>query len=271
MAHTSSDKPYWHKQTVEEPLFPDLLWSRPENRNQAGKLLIVGGNAHGFSAAGEAYTAATDAGIGTARVLLPDSLQKTVGKVFAAGEYAPSTPSGSFSRQSLAELLSMGEWADGLLLAGDFGRNSETAIVLEELLGKYKGQLTLTEDAVDYFMKAPVTLLQRENTMLVLSFVQLQKLATGARFTTAFTFDMDFLRLVEALHHFTEKYPATIITQHLNTVFAAINGQVSTTKLTEEWSIWQIKTASAASVWWLQNPDRAFQALSTSLLQSGVA
>src|SRR5471032_3085314 len=105
---------YWHKQAADKPLYPDLLWSRPENRAQAGKLLIVGGNAHGFAAAGEAYAEATKAGVGTARVLLPDSLQKTVGKVFEAGEYAPSTPSGSFAKRALAELLAMAEWADGV-------------------------------------------------------------------------------------------------------------------------------------------------------------
>src|SRR3982750_2547854 len=118
------DRTYWHKQTAEKPLFPDMLWSRPENKRQAGKLLVVGGNVHGFAAAATAYAEAGKAGIGTARVLLPDSLQKTVGRVLEAGEYAPSTPSGSFSQRALAELLEMASWADGTLLAGDFGRNS---------------------------------------------------------------------------------------------------------------------------------------------------
>ena len=52
------DRTYWHKQTVEKPLFPDILWSRPQNKRQAGKLLIVGGHAESFAAVGEAYAAA---------------------------------------------------------------------------------------------------------------------------------------------------------------------------------------------------------------------
>ncbi len=140
------DKNFWLKQG-SEPLFPDLLWSRPENKKQAGKLLIIGGNVHGFAAAGEAYAEASKAGIGTARVLLPDSLQKTVGRVFEAGEYAPSTPSGSFSQKALAELLDRANWSDGVLLAGDLGRNSETAILIEHFTEKYQGQLTFTKDA----------------------------------------------------------------------------------------------------------------------------
>jgi hypothetical protein len=259
---------YWHKQTVEAPLYPDLLWSRPENKAQAGKLLIAGGNAHGFAAAGDAYAQAAKAGIGTARVLLPDSLQKTVGRVFEAGEYAPSTPSGSFGRRGLAELIAMSAWADAVLLAGDFGRNSETAILLEQFIGKYSGQLTLTKDTADYFTKTPTALLARRNTLLVLSFAQLQKIAVNARFTTAFTFDMDFLRLVEALHEFTQKHQIAVIVKHLQTVFVAVDGQVSTTKLPEDIEIWRVKTAARATVWWLQNPAKTFEALATSLIHA---
>lgn len=259
------DHTYWHKQTPQAPLYPDLLWSRPENKRQAGKLLIVGGNAQGFAAAGEAYAEAAKAGVGTARVLLPDSLQKTVGKVLEAGEYAPSTPSGSFSGRALAEMLAMAGWSDGVLVAGDLGRNSETAILIEKFIDKYDGQLTLTKDAVDYCVNAPAALLARENTLLVLSFAQLQKLAVKARFIQALTFEMDFLRLVDALHEFTLKYKVNIIVKHLETMFVAAGGQISTTKLTEDTEIWRVKTAAHAAVWWLQNPAHAFEALTTSL------
>jgi hypothetical protein len=259
------ERTYWQKQTPEQPLFPDLLWSRPENKRQAGKLLIAGGNAHGFAAAGDAYQAATKAGIGTARVLLPDSLQKTVGRVFEAGEYAPSTPSGSFSRQALAELLAMSQWADGVLLAGDFGRNSETAVLLEQFVTKYSGPLAITQDGADYFTKNPATLLKRESTLLVLSFAQLQKLATGAQFPPAFTFDMNLINLVELLHVFTQEYNLHVIFKHLNMIFVGANGQVSTTELATDQPIWRVNSAARATVWWLQNPAKPFEALTTAI------
>ncbi|HEY5152390.1 MAG TPA: hypothetical protein VII55_00280 [Candidatus Saccharimonadales bacterium] len=257
---------YWHKQTVEQPLYPDLLWSRPENKKQAGKLLIVGGNAHGFAAAGEAYTEAVTAGIGTGRVLLPDSLQKTVGRVFEAGEYAPSTPSGSFSQKALAGLLDMAAWADATLIAGDLGRNSETAILLEKFTSKYPGRLVLTKDAGDYFIGAPGPLLDRADSLLVISFAQLQKLATKARFPVALTFEMDFLRLVDSLHEFSLKHRPAIIVKHLETIFVAAGGRVSTTKLDADIDIWRVKTAAHAAVWWLQNPGQVFEALTTAIL-----
>lgn len=258
---------YWQKQTVDKPLYPDLLWSRPENKRLAGKLLIAGGNAFGFSAAGEAYTEAVKAGIGTARVVLPASLQKTVGKVFEAGEYAPSTKSGSFGQTALAEFLAMAEWSDATLLAGDFGRNSETAILLEKFVTKYREPLCLTQDAVDYFTKLPGPVLDREDTLLVLSFAQLQKLASTAGFTTAFTYEMDLVRLVTALHEFTQKHPVSIIVLHHDNILVGVNGQVSSTKSDKDELIWRVKTATHATVWWLQNPTKAFEALTTAVIR----
>jgi hypothetical protein len=257
---------YWHKQTKDTPLFKDLLWSRPEQIAQAGKLLIVGGNAHGFAAPAEAYSEASSAGIGVCRVLLPTSLQKTVGRILSNGEYAPSTPSGSFARSALASLLELSAWADATLLAGDFGRNSETAIVLEQFLGKHHGQVTLTKDTVDYLSINPAVLLDRPDTLLVISFAQLQKLAIHAHFSSAFTFDMNFLRLVDMLHEFSQKHTASIIVKRTETMFVAVNGQVSTTKLDEEIEVWRVKTAAHAAVWWLQNPTKPFEATTTSLV-----
>jgi hypothetical protein len=259
---------FWKKQDPSKPLFPDLLWSRPENRAHAGKLLVVGGNAYGFAAPALAFAESEKAGIGTARVLLPDSLQKTVGCTFMAGEYAPSTPSGSFSQKALAELLDVASWSDGTLLAGDFGRNSETAILLEKFLDKYLGQLTLTQDAMDYFVKTPAKLASRPNTLLAISFSQLQKFAASAGFTTAFTYEMDFIKLIDALHEFTLSYEPYIITCRDGTLFVAVKGQVSTTKPKEPQKVWRVSTAAHAATWWLQNPSKPFEALTTSVLGS---
>lgn len=260
------DRSYWHKQTPGTPLFPDLLWSRPENKAHAGKLLVVGGHAQGFAAPAEAYALAVKAGAGTVRVLLPDALQKSVGRVFEAGEYAPSTPSGSFAQTALGELLPMAHWADGVMLAGDLGRNSETAILIEKFLGKYSGQVTLTKDAIEYVTSQPALVQTRENTLLVLSFSQLQKLGSELRFTTAVTSTMDLLRTVDMLHELTLTFPLTIITRHLDNTFVAVDGQVSSTPCQTDDRIWRLKQAASAGVWWLQNPSKPFEALTTSVV-----
>jgi len=259
---------YWYKQVVDKPLFPDLEWSRPENKFQAGKLLIIGGNLHGFSAPATAFTEAGRAGAGTVRVVLPDAIRKTVGGFMPEADFAPSTPSGSFAQTALDAWLEHAGWADAVLLAGDLGRNSETAIVLEKFLDKYKGLVVLTKDTVDYAIAQPAAILTRQNTTLVLSFAQLQKLALHARFTPALTFDMDLLRLVEALHDFTGYFSLNIIVKHLDTMYVAVNGQVSTTKLAENKEIWRVETAAKACVWWLQHPTKVFEALTISHIAS---
>jgi len=260
------ERTFWHRQTADQPLFPDMLWSRPENKARAGKLLVIGGNVHGFAAAGEAYNQALKAGIGSVRVLLPDRLQKTVSKLFPEAEFAPSTPSGSFGRQALAELLDLSAWADGVLLAGDFGRNSETAILLEQFSQKYSGQLTLTKDALDYFTATPKVLISRRETLLVLSFAQLQKLAIKTGLTKAFTFEMGLVQLMDSLHEFTEQHPVALTVKHLENICVAFAGQVSSTKVNDDKDIWRVPTAAHAATWWLQSPAKPFEALATSLI-----
>jgi ADP-dependent NAD(P)H-hydrate dehydratase / NAD(P)H-hydrate epimerase len=262
------EREYWHRQGGDKPLFPDLLWSRPENRQHAGKLLIVGGNLHGFAAPAESFQEAAKAGVGTARVLLPDALQRTVGRTFAAGEYAPSTPSGSFGQKALAEFLSLGQWADGVLLAGDLGRNSETAILLEKFAEKHTGRLTVTKDAADYFTAAPQKVLARPDMLFVISLAQLQKMAASAGFAKAFTFGMDLLHLVETLHEFTTQFSAQIIVKHLDNIFVAANGQVSSTRLNEDQETWRVPTAAHAAVWWLQNFSKPLEALTSAVYET---
>ena len=254
---------YWHRQT-DQPLFPELEWSRPENKTHAGKLLIIGGNAQGFAAPAQAYTAAEQAGVGSVRILLPDSLHKLVNNALLPGEFAPSTPSGSFSRQALDSFLDNAAWADAVLLAGDLGHNSETAIVLESFATKYSQPLTIVNDAADYFLNDPQTIISRPNTILILDLAQLQKLYKASHQTVAITSAIDLMRLVESLHDFTSQHAVNIIMKFQQIILVACGGEVSTTPVQAE--DWQIATAAHASVWWLQNPSRMFEALTTSLL-----
>lgn len=254
---------YWHKQGPT-PLFPDMLWSQPENKHARGKLLIIGGSEHAFAVPAEAYQAATQTKIGTAKVLLPDRLQKTVGAILENVEFAPTNKSGSFTHRALAEWLSFAQWADGVLLAGDLGRNSETAVVLEQFAMKYSGQLTITKDAIDYFKDTAQKVLARAETTLVLSIAQLQKLCINAQFQTPIKFSMTMPQLVAVLHELTLQYPAYVITNHNNVICVAARGEVSTTPV-EESETWRVVTAARAATWWIQNPSKPFEALTTSL------
>lgn len=286
---------YWHKQG-EKPLFPDLLWARPETKMAAGKLLVVGGHAQSFAAPAEAYAAAERAGAGTVRVMLPDSLQKTVGKLFPAAEFAPSNPSGGFATSALAELLDTSQWSDGVLLAGDLGRNSESLAMLENFVGKYTGRLTITKDIADYFCSQPQSLFSRTRrhserseespppsdsvgsrrsfagaqddqsmTLLVITMGQLQKLGASLKQPYAFTSDLGIMQLVELLHHFTLSFPnLCIITRHQNLYVIAVKGTICTSPAPQEKLVWRVMITASAATWWLQNPSKPFEALTTS-------
>lgn len=260
------ERTYWQRQTLDKPLFEDILWSRPENKVQAGKLLIIGGNLHAFSAVATSYQTALKSGAGSVKILLPDALQKTVGHVLPDVEFAPSTPSGSFAQNALDSWLQYATWADAVLLPGDLGRNSETAIVLETFLKEYTGQVIITRDAEDYFRDHPLALLNRENTLVAVSFADLQKLAKNAGFERAFTYDMDFMRLIETLHELTTKYPAGIIVLHHSQLLIAKNGQLTSTDLKKEPTTWRTEFAAKASVFWMQNPSKILESVTSSFL-----
>jgi hypothetical protein len=102
---------------------------------------------------------------------------------------------------------------------------------------------------------------------LVLTIAQLQRLASAAHFPAAFTFEMDFLKLVETLHDFTRQQKVHIVLKHQDTIFVAVNGEVSTTKQSADRKTWRVKTAAYAAVWWLQNPTKPFAALSSAVIE----
>jgi len=251
---------YWQKQTHSKPLYPNMIWDRPENRMHAGKLLIIGGNSGGFAFIAEAYGEADKAGIGTTRAILPSSLARTLRDVFPEAEYVSKTPSGSFARESLGELLSSSLWADGVLLPGDLGRNSETAILVESFMTKYHAGLTLAGDAVDYFLDIP-TVLDRSDTTLVVTLQQLQKLA--AHHGIALTSQLPLMTLIERLHELSEQHAASIVLVGDSETHIAHQGDIVTTPCKKSTTT----IAAHAAVWRLQNPSKPLEALASSLAE----
>jgi NAD(P)H-hydrate repair Nnr-like enzyme with NAD(P)H-hydrate dehydratase domain len=249
----------WLRQTPDKPLFPDILWNRPENKRYAGKLLIIGGHSQSFSEPSRAFTAAAKAGAGTVRILLPDALRKTLGKAFPEAEFAASTPIGSFSRQALELFLDLSDWADGVLLAGDFGKNSETAILLESFIDKYAGQLSLTGDSLDYFLQKPAQLINREKTLVIGSLGQIQKLAQAKAVIRQ---TEDLAQILNKLSIFTSDIKALIITEQSGQIIVADKGRISTTK--SNGAGVGPELAAYASVWAMQQPEKTFEALTTA-------
>ena len=114
----------------------------------------------------------------------------------------------------------------------------------------------------------PETIITRSNTALVLSIAQLQRLFKNNKSPVAITHTMDLMHLIDALHDFTKDNPVAVVVRHQDTMLIAYGGDVSSTiypHYTE--TTWQIPVAAHISVWWLQNPTKVFQAMTSALIQ----
>lgn len=260
------DTTYWKKQTDSKPLFPDIEWSKPEQRSQAGRLGILGGNKLGFAGVAEAYSVALQAGVGEVRVLLPDVLKKTIPTTITDTLFGATNPSGSLAKDARAELGALAQWSTGVLMIGDAGRNSETAIAYENFLKDYSGPLTITRDAVDLIKNSTQTIVDRPDTLLVVSFAQLQKLFQAVYYPKILTFSMQLAQLVDALHKFTITYSVTIQVLHKEHIIIASGGEVVTSEWDNPMAIWRGNTAARAASYWLWHPTKPLEAVSASLV-----
>ena len=252
---------YWYRQS-DKPLFPELEWNKPERRDQAGRLMIIGGNLHNLSALATAFEVTKKTGIGSIKLVLPDKTKRLVGSTLPEALFLLSTATGEFSHQNEGELLEHVIWADGLLLPGDNGRNSQTTILFEDLLQNYQGLAVVTRDAVDSLSNNSAALLDRADTTLVISFAQLQKLSRNYGESEALLFSMDLVQLTTFLHQFTQKTKASVVTIHQNQLVVAVNGVISTTKLQPpREKQWRTRYASLAACYQTWNPHKSFEAL----------
>jgi NAD(P)H-hydrate repair Nnr-like enzyme with NAD(P)H-hydrate dehydratase domain len=259
------DYSYWKKQEKGTPLFPDIEWNKPEQRGQAGKLGIIGGNKLGFAGVAEAYGVAAEAGVGQVRVLLPDVLRKTIPTTITDTVFGPTNLSGSLTKEAVAEMSALGQWADSILLIGDAGRSSETAIAYEQFVESYQGQLVLTRDAIDLIKNGSQALVDRPNTLLVASFAQLQKLFQLVYYPKVLTFSMQLTNLVEAVHKFTITYPTSLAVLHKDHLVIASGGEVVTIPWENPMAIWRGSVAARAAAYWLWSPKKPLEAVVTSV------
>ena len=260
--------PYWHQQTTEAPLFPDIEWQKPEQRSRRGRLGIVGGNKLGFAGIAESYQTALTAGAGEVRVLLPDCLRKSIPSSMTDVVFGDCNQSGGLSRDALDELRALGNWSTTVLLAGDAGRSSETALVYSDFIREYTGPLVITRDAIDLVRNDSDALANRSETTLVLSFAQLQKLFQSVYYPKVLTFSMQLMQLVEAVHKFTITYPITLAVLHRDTLIVAHGGEVTSTKWDNPMAIWRGQTAARAASYQMWTPTQPLEALTASLITS---
>lgn len=256
---------YWKKQTSDAPLFPHIEWNKPQRRGLAGKLGIIGGNKLSFASAADSYDIAINTGVGEARVLLPDALRKMVPASMTDVVFGDTTPSGGLSSEASGEVRALSDWADVVLLSGDAGKNSQTAVVYEELVKSYQKPIVITRDAADLIQNSYPAILDNPNACLIISFSQLQRVFRAVYYPKVLTFSMQLAQFVETLHKFTLTYPLTILTLHADQIIIARDGQVVTQSWQDPMRIWRGHTAAKGASYLVWNPKTPLEALTTSI------
>ncbi len=259
----------WYRQSGKA-LFADLEWNKPERRDHAGHILIIGGHLHALGAPASAFETVKKTGVNKVTLALPESTKKLVGHTHPEAFFLPSTQSGELSLEGRHELEGLSASVDLLLLPGDTGRNSQTTQLLEQLLRSVTTPAIITKDSLDSFIHQPQPVLERAHTTLITSFAQLQKIAKHSKEGIALTYQMNLEQLVEFLHHFTQKYPISIATLHHSQLLIASHGTISTTKLleTKEPPHWRVIFAALASNYQTWNPNKPFEALTQAAHKS---
>jgi len=246
-------------QSPDKPAFPDVVWARPETAHGAGKLLIVGGGGGDLGHVSGIYTKAEQAGAGTIRLLLPESLRKLT-QDLPYIEYGPATPSGSFGQKALAELQDIARWSDGVSLAGDLGKNSETSLLLEKFVDGYDSLVIFDQLSYQSFASGWGKFLHRPApSVLCMSFDQLRSLAIELGSTIAVTSEMPLKQYEAVLEFVSTQTNAVIVTPHHSSTWVAQNGNLCQSKTGEA-------SSATIAVWAIQQPHKLYEAVVSSLL-----
>ncbi|NLA42608.1 hypothetical protein GX865_00390 [Candidatus Saccharibacteria bacterium] len=256
---------FWKKQTKDKLLFADIEWNKPEQKSFAGKLGIIGGNKLSFAGVAESYSTALSTGAGEVKVLLPEALKRSIPPAITEAQFAPNNVSGSLSRKALPDMKALGQWSDGVLLIGDAGRSSETAILYDDFIRDYEKWITLTRDSIDLMQASHPELLERGRTLFVASFAQTQKLFRSVYYPKVLTFNMQLAQFVDAIHKFTVTYPVAIATLHKDNLVISFGGEVVSMEWGNPLAIWRGITATQMASYLLWNEAKPLEAIATSV------
>ena len=240
-------------------LYDDILWSIPEQKT--GTLTVIGGNSQNFSSVVRIAEQLGHYPIKDLRLLLPDALQGKL-PVLPNVNFAKSTESGSFAKS--AALTAAISDTDLTLRAGDFSKNSATAIAITEALQKTEKTVVIARDSVDLINEEMPNLIEKPGLVFVASMAQLQKLLRAVYYPKMLLLSMPLLPAIEILHKFTLSYPCTILTFHNENIIIANSGKTETIPLTKTnytpLSLWAGTLASKVAALNLWNPGQTYAA-----------
>lgn len=254
---------FWLKQ-VDQPLFPEAHWGRPEQKAQAKRLLIIGGSEQGFEQTGRLFQAAINAGIGHAKVALPSNLKNIVGSQLPDTVFVDLSPSTNDTKVALNALLAFAQWADGVV-GVQLGRNSRTALLIASFTQKFEHNLIVTDDLVESLKHDPELIIRRPKTLFVHSFKGLLELVKLVKSEVSFRHDMGLRPFVLALKQFNEHLNTNLVVIYDQTIVVSVDGKVVTTQRAKHPD--PVMLSAYCGTWWLQQPQQPLVALANAVLE----
>lgn len=248
---------FWDKSEKIKEKAKDLSWNFPEQKT--GEIAIIGGHAASFSAEIKIseFLINKFPFIKTVKNYFPDSLKSKLPPL-ENFSFFESSESGSF--KSSLELRNSLKDVDLALFFGDFSKNSETAIGINDLIKNSSDTpLLLTRDALDLTAQESESYLERKNVILLATLPQLQKIFRAVYYPKVLLLSQSLLQAVETLHKFTLTYPITLVTFHEGNIIISASGNIFTFPIGEtEYSpisLWSGKLAAKIATFSLFNPS----------------
>jgi len=259
---------YWTRQE-KDPLYPDILWNKPEQKSHAGKLAVIGGNSNSFHSVAQASTIASSLGVGEVISVLPASLKSKLPHTPSLA-FADATTTGSFSAKAADALIVASDSTDSTLLIGDLSRNSETTTAISQFIASTTKPIVITRDAVDILATTP-NAINRDRITILTSMPQLQALFRALFYPKPLLLSQPLIPVIETLHKFTISYPTiTIATLHREQLIIAHDANITTTDIKNTnyspMSMWSGQLATTIAALQLWNPTKPLEATTTAIL-----
>jgi NAD(P)H-hydrate repair Nnr-like enzyme with NAD(P)H-hydrate dehydratase domain len=253
--------PQFIRQT-NEPLHPQVLFSRPITRMSAGRLLLPGGHSGEFSLPTAINQLALAAGLGECRVVFPDVLAKLLGGAPAVA-FAPSTESGSLAREALGRILELSEETDAVGLGASLSGNSSTSMLVERLATDVKKPLIVFAEALPALRPNLSSITNRTDVLIIATMPEVFKLCGNLHIPINVRPGGGLVNKLEIIQNLAAASSASYAVYGTEVIIASSSETPTVTPIEYELSSLPALFYAVLSTYWMQNLSAPLAGLTT--------